>query len=223
MALGHRRPLPPQARRGPLAGPLALPLLGALLVPALVGCDGGPDVTPPDSSEPTFLRPAASAPPLLTRDTAVVATRGEDLRVELFYEDPDAPGQPGERFLRFELDDASLARYPEDHPAAGAAFEPGDTVTIRIRVSGDTLLAEFEPTGLRFDPDEPAELELRYVEADPDFDGDGDDDPELEDEIDLWRQEQPGAPWVRIGDVKDLERDELRAFLESFTRFAAAI
>lgn len=204
--------------------PLGAVLIGLICAPLLTGCDGEPEITePPGTTDLLFLRPAASSPPLLTRDTSFVATHGEDLRVEIFYEDPDAPGQPGERFLRFELDEESLDRYPEDHPAAGAPFEAGDTVTIRLRVARDTLLADFEPSGLRFDSDEPAELELRYLEADPDFDDDGDDDPELEDDIDLWRQETPGAPWVRIGDFKDLERDEIRAFLDSFTRFAAAI
>lgn len=196
---------------------------------ALAAC-GDDDVAGPgddprgvDENRLTFITPSDTAPPLLTNDTSLVARRGEAFRVEIFYQDPQQPSQAGERFLRFELDPASLSRYPDDHPMAGAAFQPGDTVTIRIRVASDTLLADFEPNGLRFDPDAPAELELHYVEADRDTDDDGEDEPEFEDDVDLWRQERPGDPWFRVGEIKDFEDDGMEAFLESFTRFAAAI
>lgn len=210
----------PGTARGGIALVLALSLL-------TIGC-GDDDVTGPGETgvpeaQLTFVQPADTAPPLLTTDTSVVATHGQQLDVELYYEDPDDPGQPGDRFLRFELDEESLLRYPDDHPREGALFGPGDTVTIRIRVAGDTLLADFGPDGLEFSPDEPAELRMRYVEADRDADDDGEDDEEFEDEVDLWRQEAPGEDWFRIGRLKDFELDEIEADLESFTRFAAAI
>jgi len=208
---------------------VALALAGLLL--ALPGCgDGdpsGPGEVPRDEevpgSELTFLRTSADAPPLLTTDTTFVATKGQSLVVEVFYESESEPGERGDRFLSFELEEESLLRYPEDHPRAGDAFQTGDTVTITLRVDADTILAEFEPTGLQFDPDEPAELEINYVEADDDFDDDGESDPELEEEIDLWRQERPGEPWTRIGTVQDFELDEIEAELTSFTIYAVAI
>jgi hypothetical protein len=61
------------------------------------------------------------------------------------------------------------------------------------------------------------------LNADGDYDEDGEDDPELEGSIDLWRQEKPGDPWVRVGDVKDLELDRVRAFLTAFSRYGLAI
>ena len=189
--------------------------------PTSLDDDGSPDTVP--ASRLAFVETSGDAPPLLTTDTSFVATRGEALRVEIFYEDRDDPGTPGDRFLRFELDDESLQRYPEDHPRAGDTFGPGDTITISLRVSPDTLKAEFSPSGLQFDPDEPAELEMRWIEADRDVDDDGEDDPDFEDEVDLWQQESPGDPFTRIGEIKDFERDELRAFLDSFTIFAMAI
>lgn len=201
--------------------------LALILALATIGC-GNEDMTGPDESgvpeaQLTFIQPSDTAPPLLTTDTSVVATRGEELDVEIFYEDPDDPGQRGGRFLRFELDEESLLRYPDDHPMAGANFGPGDTVTIRIQVAADTLLADFEPNGLRFDPDEPAELRIRYGEGDRDTDDDGEDEEDFEDEVDLWRQEAPGQDWFRVGRLKDFEADEIEADLDSFTRFAAAI
>lgn len=209
--------------------PALAPGIGAVLAAtlALGGCGSGPteaDGSGVPTAELTFLRPATDAPALLTTDTTLVATRGESFRVELYYEpDPGSGSDTGDRFLRFELEPSSLHRYPEDHPRAGALFEQGDTITIHIRVPDDTLMARLEPTGLEFDPDAPAELELSYVNADPDFDGDGEDDPELEEDVDLWRQEAPGEDWFRIGRIQDLEFDEIEAILTSFSRYAVAI
>lgn len=208
------------------ASPGILLTLGAVV--ALGACGGSEPTGPDESGAPTeqlsFLRPGDDAPPLLTTDTTVVATRGENLRVELFYApDPGSGSDTGDRFLRFELDQTSLLRYPDDHPKAGALFQDGDTITIGIQIPEDTLMARLEPAGLEFDPERPAELELSYVNADPDFDGDGADDPELEEELDLWRQGAPGEDWFRIGRIQDLELDEIEAILTSFSRYAVAI
>ncbi len=224
-----------------------LAAFGALLVAAAVtlhGCEGGLAVGPDGGSddgeapqqapsdELTFLRQASSAPDLLLgdsdgdgfRDTTIVATRGQDAELEIFYEDPE-DGERGDRFLEFELEEESLASYPDDHPhSAGEQFQQGDTVHIRFEVRGDTLAAEFGPSGLQFDPAEPAELEIRWNHADPDTDEDGDDELEdQEDQIDIWRREEPGADWIRSGDFRDVERDRLRALLDSFTVYSLAI
>jgi hypothetical protein len=178
----------------------------------------------PDASL-TFLRPASLAQPLLTTDTSFVATRGEELDVRLFYApEPGSSDPVGERFLEFELDEESLLRYPATgHPKAGQLFQDGDTITIHLHVQTDTLLVEFEPSGLQFDIAEPAELELRYGNADDDYDNDGESDPESEEDIDMWRQEKPGDPWFRVGEIKDVDQDRIRARLTSFTRYALAI
>jgi len=183
-------------------------------------------VDPPDNlpeSQLTFLRQAVQAPVLVTYDTTVVATAGESLDLEIRY--APAPGQDsGEKFLEFELDAESLLRYPPNHPTRPAeAFQPGDTVWIRVMVDQEFLVATLEPSGLAFDPLEPAELEIRYVNADDDYDDDGDSDPELEDDIDLWRQESPGDDWERTGDLKDLETDRIRALLTGFSRYGLGI
>lgn len=205
---------------------------------ATLGLDGDPDDETREeapSSSLAFLSPSPDAPPLLlgdsdgdgAPDTTFVATAGEDLRVEVHYQDPDdEPGEEGDRFLRFELEENSLLRYPDDHPdgRAGEEFGPGDTVHITLEVAGDTLLADFEPSGLQFDPEARAELRMRWTNADRDTDDDGEDDlDDREDELDLWKQEQPGEDWIRSGDLKEADVDRIRAFLGSFTRFAMAI
>ena len=208
-------------------------LLAIMVAWGLTGCgtdDGATGLGPQPPAEEVpegdllFLRQSGNAPPLLTRDTTFVATRGEDLKIELFYEpEPGSDDDTGERFLEFELDKESLLRYPNGHPRAGQTFADGDTITIRIRVDEAESLATLEPSGLEFEADRPAELELRYGNADDDYDEDGDSDPELEDDIDLWRQEQVGDPWTRVGELKDADEDKIRAFLTSFSRYALAI
>ncbi|MDH3734637.1 MAG: hypothetical protein OEU54_14000 [Gemmatimonadota bacterium] len=201
-------------------------LIAALLASA---CSESPLIitNPPDDDEKetvelSFLRQDGIAPPLLTTDTTFVATRGQDLEVELFYAAPG--GGRGEEFLEFELDDESLLTYPAGHPRAGQSFVDGDTISIRISIDPALLIATMEPAGLLFNPQEPAELEMRYLNADEDYDDDGEDDPpESEDRIDLWRQEMPSDPWERVGDIKDADLDRIRAFLTSFSRYALAI
>ena len=200
--------------------------LGTIATAACSDDDPTGVVDPPDSlpeSQLTFLRQAAQAPVLVTYDTTVVATAGESLDLEIRY--TPAPGQDsGEKFLEFELDAESLLRYPPNHPTRPAeAFQPGDTVWIRVMVDQELLVATLEPSGLAFNPLEPAELEIRYVNADDDYDDDGESDPELEDDIDLWRQESPGDDWERTGDLKDLETDRIRALLTGFSRYGLGI
>lgn len=185
------------------------------------GVSDRPDTLP--ESQLTFLRQGVQAPPLVTYDTTVVATAGQTLDLEIRY--APLPGEDsGEKFLEFELDDESLLRYPPNHPTRPAqAFQPGDTVWIRVVVDPELLIATLEPSGLAFNPVEPAELEIRYLNADDDYDDDGDPDPELEDDIDLWRQESPGDEWQRTGDLKDLEADRIRALLNGFSRYGLGI
>lgn len=201
----------------------------ALASAAVAGC-GDEEPTgiqdPPDTlpeGQLTFLRQDAQAPSLVTYDTTVIATAGQALDLEIRY--APLPNQDsGEKFLEFELDDESLLRYPADHPTRpGDVFSPGDTVWIRVLVDPQVLVATFEPSGLAFNPVEPAELEIRYGNADDDYDEDGEADPELEVEIDLWRQESQGDEWERSGDLKDLETDRVRAFLDGFSRYGLGI
>lgn len=200
----------------------------------ILGCrdDGGlttvpPPPPPPSGPQPTaslsFLRQSAAAPALTTYDTSFVATRGQDTDIRIRYL-PTGGSSSGEEFLEFDLDDETLLRYPASHPRAGAPFVDGDTVTIRIQIDPTSLIVTMEPSGLEFDPDKPAELEIRYGNADDDWDGDGSSDPPSNESlIELWRQENPGDPWFPVGQLKDAELDRIRAELTSFSRYALAI
>jgi len=188
---------------------------------AMVACDG---TTEPDdeiilpTEQLTFARLAAGVT-VPTRDTSFVVTAGEEFILEL-RTDPEPGDEDGEEFFQFELDQASLLRRPD-----GTLFQPGDTITIHVSIPGNDFIVYFEPSGLRFDPGEPAELQWSYGDADDDLDDDGDiddDDLEFEGDLAIWRQEQPGDPWLRMGGIHEIELDEIEIDITGFTGFALA-
>jgi hypothetical protein len=194
----------------PLGGAILVGLGAALL--ALGGCDDGTTasgtlVVP--ESELEFVTLRAGAPPLTTTDTSFWAVRGEDRELEIRFQGQGGSG--GSRFLELEIDDDALLRRPD-----GTPFALGDSVEIFVTIEEGFFRVQFEPSGLEFNPDRPAELEIEYGEAEDEF-----LDRELE--FDLWRQEQPGEPWERIGSVQIDDLDEVEADLLGFTRFALAI
>lgn len=196
----------------------------ALLLAVLAACsDGGLTEPRPGDERPesklAILRLAPDAPPLFNSMVSFWAYRGRDAEAEIFFRKPD--GSRGEKFVKLDLADRSLLAYPDGRP-----FADGDSVLITIRVTDPSrILLEFEPSGLRFDPDEPAQLEIRYSHADEDFDNDGDedeDDAEIERVLGIWRQASLGAPFVRLGTVRIEELKELEARLLGFSRLAIA-
>lgn len=193
-------------------------LLLLALVPALAGCEdpsgGGGTAT---EDELVFIQAAPNAPPLESYDTTFWAVKGRDTELRIDYK---VAGQAtGPECLRFRVRDDALLRRPD-----GSPIREGDSVQIRIRVvNTGAFNFEFSPAGLKFDPEEPAELRVNYAFADPDFDDDGDVDDEDEDfEFGWWRQEAPGLRWERIGSVRVHDAEEVRADVTGFTRYALA-
>jgi hypothetical protein len=179
---------------------------------AVVACDSsnepGPVTVPESRLE--FVPLSGTAPPLETRDTSFWAVRGQDRRMEIRFRGDGGPGT-GKRFLELEIDTETLLRRPD-----GTPFADGDSIEIFVRVDTALFLASFEPSGLVFNPEEPAQLEIDYDEADVTF-------LRREGEFDLWRQERPGEPWVRMGSLRLEDFDEIEAVLDGFTRYALAI
>jgi hypothetical protein len=180
----------------------------------------GPNIETRQPGDLTILRMAEDAPPLQTYDTTFTAVRGENSELRIDYQPP--PGEDsGEEFLRFRLDDESLVNDENGNP-----IPVGGSIDIRVRILNPSLLdIEFQPAGLRFDPSEPAELRIRYARADDDFDEDGDvdaDDDRAEQLLSLWRQEQPGEPWVKIGSIVFEDFEDVEGELFGFTHYAIA-
>lgn len=202
-------------------------LLALVLLTSLGACEDsgvGPDPIEPGEQVPedklTFLRFAESAPDLADSAVSFWAVRGEDRSVEVRLA-PTADDEEGEDFLEFEVPGNALLKYPD-----GRAFARGDSVLITIRVVDATrFLFHFEPSGLRFDPKNPAELEVSYEYADRDFDQDGDqdeDDRRVEKEFGFWHQKQLGGLWTKVGTIKMEDLQEVEAKVTGFSRYAMA-
>ena len=198
-------------------------VLSFAIAAALAACSdsGGPDnggVKPP--GELTIIRLPAGSPPIWNPVDSFYAKKGEDRELEIFFTNAAGTG-PGEEYLRLRVDSPSLLSYPD-----GTLFQVGDSVLITVRVvDPEQIYFEFEPSGLRFNPSVPAELKIEYAETGGDLDDDGDtdaDDDAIEQVIDLWRQEQAGQDFVKLGAVKIEELDEIEADILGFTRYAIA-
>jgi len=172
------------------------------------GPDGGNTTLPEDRLD--FVPRSASAPPLATQDTSFWAVRGEKRTLEVRFAGQGGPGT-GSRFLELEIEDESLLRRPD-----GTAFAVGDSIEITVSIDAELFLVDFGPSGLVFNPNEPAELEIEYAEAEDDF-------LLRENEFDVWRQEQPGQPWERLASVQFEDLDEIEVSIFGFTRFALAV
>ena len=87
------------------------------------------------------------------------------------------------------------------------------------------MLFDLEPSGLQFNPAEPAELKIHYDHAAGDFNDDGvvdGIDTSIEGTLAIWRQEHPGDPFVRLASVLEVELDEVNVALTGFSRYALA-
>lgn len=181
---------------------------------AAIGCDGdssGPEVPDTVSEDQLeFVPRSSTAPPLVTLDTAFWAVRGEQRTLEIRFAGQGGSGT-GTRFLEFEVEDESLLRRPD-----GTTFTLGDSIEITVSIDPVLYLVDFGPSGLVFNPQEPAELEIEYDEAEDEF-------LAREGEFDAWRQEGTGQPWERQASVQFEELDEIDVSVFSFTRFALAV
>jgi hypothetical protein len=177
------------------------------------------DTDPRPPAELNVLRLAQSAPPLFNPTISFYAMRGEDSEGRIFFQ--DAGGGSGEEYLRLKIDGASLLARPD-----GTPFAIGDSILITVTVVDvQQILFELEPSGLRFDPAQPAELEIDYGEADDDFNEDGAVDTEddaIEDVLSIWRQETVGGVFERLGSVVIKDLEEIETDLLGFTRYAIA-
>jgi hypothetical protein len=195
--------------------------LAILLLGAIAACDGASvtePLVPEDSLE--FLRFPAELAPLVTNTGSFWAVSGENREMVLRYA-PEPGEDEGDEFLRFKVAGNSLFQRPD-----GTRFLRGDSVRITVRVDdARRFLFEFEPSGLRFDPNQPAEMRVRYRRIGDDLNGDGltnDDDIEFEQRLNFWKRERSGDPWQRIGTVRFEDLKELEAEIEDFTGFCIA-
>ena len=171
-----------------------------------------------DESELTFVRFGDNSPPLESDSIAFWAVRGETRTGEMRYVTAEYSG----KCLLFRVPARALLRRPD-----GTPFMQGDSVRIVIRIANeDRFDFSFEPSGLVFDPDHPAELEVRYLWSNTDYNGDGREDERDEqaaERIRFWHQARPGTRWRQIPTTHLRDAVEARAPVLGFSRYALAI
>lgn len=156
------------------------------------------------SAGPTFLRFQPDAYENAQRSGSFWAVEGESRSISLRY------GDNGAEFLRFQVGPNSLLRYPD-----GSRFAQGDSVRIDVAVADDgTMRFRFEPSGLAFNPDEPAELRIQLHRADL--------DPVEKLLSSIWKQDLPGLPWIKLPTVH-LSTDVVESNVAHFTEFGMAV
>jgi len=200
-------------------------VLQCLLIAAVAGAAGscssssGPSGVTEPPSDLHVVHVASNSTPLFNPADSFYAKRGEDRELRIYFQ--DSGGGQGEEYLRLRVDAATLLALPDGTPVA-----QGDSVLIHVRVADPSqMLFELEPSGLHFSPIAPARLTIHYDHADGDLNDDGvvdATDSTIEGTLAIWRQENPGDPFLRLSSVLSLELDEAEAELTGFSRYALA-
>ena len=199
--------------------------LRCLLLAAFIGAVGSCSDSsgPSDGTRPpgdlSVVHVASNSTPLFNPSDSFYAKLGEDREVRIYFQD-DTGGQ-GEEYLRLRIDAGTLLALPDGTPIA-----LGDSVLIHVRVVDPAqMLFELQPSGLKFNPALPARLKIHYDHAGGDLNDDGvvnGQDLVIEGMLAIWRQENPGDPFVRLPSVLSLDLDEAEAGLTGFSRYALA-
>jgi hypothetical protein len=158
---------------------------------------------------------------LETYKVAFWAVRGEDRYVQINQVQEIYGRTLTSPYLRFDVPAKSLDAGPD-----GRDYEYGDSVLITITVDPTEMVAHYEPSGLRFEEDAPAVLQVWYDGANGDFDGDGDVDKYdayIEARLlGIWMQQSPGYPWYRLPAEHSLSERWFRAQLRHFSGYAVS-
>jgi hypothetical protein len=167
-----------------------------------------------------FVRQDSTYKPLLSAQGAFYAKVGQGRLVRLVYQG-STPIDSGAEFLRFEVPGDGLYRKPD-----GTPFAAGDSIQITVTVLDPKQFRfDFQPSGLQFNPNDPARLRVEYHYADPDFNGDGtvdSTDANIAAILGLWRREPPDSLWFQTAAVKSVELEEFDADVLQFSQYAVA-
>jgi hypothetical protein len=193
---------------------------------ALLGAAGCSSTTAADAPPPVptsqlhFVVQDSLSPPLYTDTASRLFAAGQSGDFRIYYKDPTS-GSRGEEFVRFEVPGDGLFRKPD-----GSAFQPGDTVRISIRVvDAARFVFDFQPSGLQFNPNDPARFKVEYVHANHDYNDDGvvdAADSTIQQQLDIWKNDPPSTMWFKRGSVNFESLEELDANILSFSQYAVA-
>lgn len=204
-----------------------LPLLAAASLSVWLGCSdssgpgSGGTTRPPDSLHVLLLAPGHV--PLYQDSVTFWASTLEDRQGAIRFE--DSQGGPGEDFVRLKVDKEALLTHPD-----GTPFVAGDSIEITLKATGDSVLFDFQPSGLKFNPLHPAVLKIEYGHAggtggEGDYNDDGvvnAADSTVESELAIWVQEVLGGAYSQITSIRIEEFNEIEANVLGFSRYAVS-
>jgi hypothetical protein len=199
-------------------GAAALLALAAAVGVAACGNDPVQPETRP-AADLNILRRSASAPPLVSNTASFWAVKGQDRELRMVYAQTGQSGS-GAEFLRLRVNRVTLLSRPD-----GSLITDGDSVLITVTADPVLMSVDFQPSGLRFSTTEPAELRIRWAEADDDINHDGKvdgTDAALKDKLAIWRHESANDPWDKLATILKLDVEEAEAKLTGFSGYAVA-
>lgn len=153
---------------------------------------------------PEFIRRGVGDPAFQEETVVLSAVAGEGGEIRLSFRD-------GSPYATFRI-------APETMRGAtlqGRPIPAGTRVDITMRPADqDRFIVDLQPSGLRFNPRAPAELEFTFRHAAA---------PHRPASFTIWKQESLGEPWNRVDPVEEDARTEtVRAKLGGFTRYSLA-
>lgn len=168
---------------------------------------------PTPIADPGFLQPAATFPGILNPQVRLEVRRGVAAEGIIYY---DVPGtlSNSDAFLRFKVRKQSLRN------CTGCVFGPNGTLTITMTlVDAARGIVEFQPAGLRFNPDDLPTLTMSFRHGALTAGGAPVTGTTL-DLLRIGRQETGTAPWEILASTLAVDELELSAKVPGFTRYA---
>lgn len=151
---------------------------------------------------------ADEAPQLDAYELSFCAKHGELRDVVVNYVDDNGTGTG--RFLHFTVPPTALLTRPD-----GTPFTSGDSVLISLSINQSEVIVEFGPSGLVFDENTPAVLEMWY-------DGADDDDQGSQEQLGIWHQQDAGELWFPIESAHNTEQKRLKTHVFHFSTYAVS-
>ena len=201
---------------------------------SVAACDGSSLMSSMDASKPmlsqgsgegsthalTLLTASPDAPAILT-PTSFYAVQGQDRQGELSYAATPTGGGSVRKFLRLRIRPRTQITRPD-----GTLLAVGDSILVTITlIDPENLVAQFEPSGLRFTGRDPANLTMWFGATIRDLNDDGvvnAADAAIQQTFSIFRQAFAGAPWVRIQSTVNAGADEVTAAIPGFSNYVIA-
>lgn len=194
-------------------------LLVGLAAVAAWACSDSTTPTTLPTTQLHIVAQGSTAPALYAESTSFWARYDQDREARLYYQGA-SPSDSGEELLRFSVPAGALARRPD-----GSMFGQSDSILITIKADTAKFIFTFGPSGLTFDPLNPARLHIQFNEANPDYNDDGVvnlSDSVAKAKLQLWRREPNDTAWTSLSSLLIQETDEIEGNITSFTEYAVA-